>query len=125
MRSQNVEGIKYSIYYLGYLRSQPPWAGGISRINVTDMLVYALACHIELVAGDEMPTIQAMLWLCYELLRLAPQFSGDYPVKAFCGLISGITIEFRRGLQMESLDQVVDCLSVHTYSMCWHVLVRI
>ena len=117
MLSQNVEGIKYSIYYLGYLRSQPPWSGGVTRIDVTDMLVDALACHIVLVAGDETATIQVMLRLCYELLRLAPRFSGCYPVKAFCGLIRGITVEFSRGLQMDSLDQVVDCLreAVKTY----------
>ncbi|KAI0250881.1 hypothetical protein BJV78DRAFT_526695 [Lactifluus subvellereus] len=115
--SQKVEDVKYSIYYLCYLRGLPLKASRVSQIKVTKMLVQALASHIELVAGDETPTIQAMLRLCYELLRVASQFSGDYLVEAFVGLARGITVEFSRGLQLESLDQVVDCLreAVKTY----------
>ncbi|KAN0136094.1 CHAT domain containing protein [Lactarius tabidus] len=109
-RFQRVEDVKYSIQYLLYLRNTklPIETCGLSRITVMEFLVPALATYIEIEAGDETQIIEAMIGFCNELL--ASEISENYPVDAFVALGRAIHIEFSRGLEMRTLDRVVECL---------------
>jgi CHAT domain-containing protein len=114
---QKAEDAKYSIQYLRYLKDSklPLEICKLSQIHVTERLVVALATHIEIETGDETQIIEAMIGFCYELL--ASETSGDYPVDAFVALGRAIHIDFCRGLEMRTLDRVINCLreAVNTY----------
>lgn len=107
---QRAEDVKYSIQYLLYLKDTrlPIETCNLSRIEVTELLVLALATYVEIEAGDETQIIEAMMRFCYELL--ASEISRNYPVDAFVALGRAIHIEFSRGLEMRTLDKVIECL---------------
>ena len=107
---QRAEDVKYSIQYFIYLRKtrSPIETCNISRIDVTELLVVALATFVEIEPGDETQIIEAMISFCYELL--ASEISRNYPVDAFVALGRAIHIEFSRGLEMRTLDRVIECL---------------
>ena len=111
-RFQIAEDIKYSIQYLLYLRDSklPLETCNLSRIQVTEMLVVALATHIEIEGRCETQIIEEMIRFCYELL--AWEISVDYPVDAFVALGRAIHTEQMQAIHSEtkSLDRVIDCL---------------
>jgi hypothetical protein len=110
-RFQKAEDVKYSIQYLCYLRDSKLLLEtcNLSRMQVTEMLVVALATHIEIEAVDRTQIIEVMIGFCYEIL--ASEISGgDYPVDAFVALGRAIHTEFSQQLEMRTLDRVIDCL---------------
>jgi hypothetical protein len=102
------DGIKYSIEYLRFLRRSPLESFKVSRNHVTIPLVHGLMIQVEVGDGDGTRNIKEMVALCRELLtsNLSSFFSSD----AFVSLQLAANAEFYRGLPMELLDEVVECL---------------
>jgi hypothetical protein len=102
------DGIKYSIEYLRFLRRSPLESFKVSRNHVTIPLVHGLMIQVEVGDGDGTRNIKEMVALCCELLtsNLSSFFSSD----AFVSLQLAANAEFYRGLPMELLDEVVECL---------------
>ncbi len=102
------EDIKYSIEYLRHLRGLPLDSTDVPRIYVTTSLIQALAAQVESEAGDGRQNIHEMVVLCRELLT--SDLSAGFPAAAFTSLNDVVNTEFHRGLSIQSLDEVVECL---------------
>ena len=102
------EGIKYSIEYLRFLRGSTLNSFDILRNLVTTSLVQGLGVQVE--AGDRDGTrdIKEMVVLCRELLT--SNLSASFPEATFRSLNMAADAEFHRGLPIELLDEVVECL---------------
>ena len=101
------EGIKYPIEYLRYLRGSTLDSFGVPRSFVTTSLVQGLGLQGE--AGDgETRNIKEMVVLCRELLTF--NLSASFLDAAFRSLNRATDVEFDRGLPIELLDEVVECL---------------
>ena len=103
------EGIKYPIEYLRYLRGSTLDSFGVPRNVVTTTLVKGLGSQVNAGDhGDGTRTIKEMVVLCRELLT--SDFSASFPTDAFRSLNAAADAEFYRGLPIELLDEVVECL---------------
>ena len=102
------EGINYSIEYLRYLRGSTLDCFGVPRNLITKALVRGLGIQVEVGNGDGSPNIKEMIVLCRELLT--SNFSTSFPDAAFMSLNRATDVEFNRGLPIELLDEVVECL---------------
>ena len=100
--------VKYPIEYLRFLRGSTHNSIDVSRILVTTSLVRGL--KIQVIAGDENGTriIKEMVALCRELL--ISDLSASFPSSAFTSLQVAADAEFLRGLPIELLDEVFECL---------------
>ena len=100
--------VKYPIEYLRFLRGSTHNSIDVSRILVTTTLVRGL--KIQVIAGDENGTriIKEMVALCRELL--ISDLSASFPSSAFTSLQVAADAEFLRGLPIELLDEVFECL---------------
>ena len=110
-RSESFEqpkGIKYSIEYLRYLRGSTLNSSGVSRSLFTTLLVKGLGIQVEVGDGDGTQNIKEMTVLCRELLT--SNFSTSFPTATFRSLNRATDVEFNRGLPIELLDEVVECL---------------
>ena len=102
------EDIKYSFEYLRHLRRFPLDSFTITRANITILLTRALRTQVELGAGNRTQDIKEMVVLCYELLSSSK--SAVIPTASFSHLREAANIEFNRGLPIEILDEVIECL---------------
>ena len=102
------EGIKYPIEYLRYLRGSTLDSFGVPKSLVTKSLVQGLRIQVEVGNGNGTQNIKEMVVLCRELLT--SNFSTSFPDAAFWSLNRATGIEFNRGLPIELLDEVVECL---------------
>ena len=106
------EGIKHAIEYLLFLRGSTldpidkPF--GVSRNLVTTSLVQGLGIQVKAGEGDGTRNINEMVVLCRELLT--SNLSASFPSTAFISLNTAADAEFNRGLPIELLDEVVECL---------------
>ena len=102
------EGIKQSIEYLRFLRGSSFDSFDVPRSVVMTLLVQGLGIQVEAGDGDRTQSIKEMLTLCRELPTLSE--SASLFSVAFRSLSEAADAEFRRGLPIESLDEVVECL---------------
>ena len=102
------KGVRYSIDYLRYLRGLPLDSFDLSRNDVTTSLIKALTTQVELDAGDMPRNIKEMVVLCRELL--ASNISADFPRDAFMSFDQAVHAAFNRGLPIQLLDEVIECL---------------
>ncbi|KAN0134185.1 CHAT domain containing protein [Lactarius tabidus] len=102
------EGIKYATDYLRYIRRFPPKLFYIPRTHVTESLIQALWYQVMLGAGNGTRDIKEMVVLCNELLSSSK--SAVIPAAAFCHLGRAAEIELKRGLPIEMLDEIIECL---------------
>ena len=102
------EGIKYSIEYLRLLRRSALDSFGVSRKHVTRSLVKGLGIQVKVGDGDGTQNIKEMVVLCRELLT--SNTSVSFISTAFRSLNGAARAEWFRGLPIESLDEVVECL---------------
>ena len=72
------------------------------------LLTRALRTQVELGAGNRTQDIKEMVVLCYELLSSSK--SAVIPTASFSHLREAANIEFNRGLPIEILDEVIECL---------------
>ncbi|KAH9047457.1 CHAT domain-containing protein [Lactarius deliciosus] len=108
-RTQNfdqTEDVKYSIEYLRYLQGLP--LDELRRNNLISMLIEALGAQAESGTGDGTRNIGEMVVLCRELLT--SHTSENLPTPAFTYLISTVLDQCDRGLPIQLLDQVIECL---------------
>ena len=108
MKFELPEGIKYSIEYARFLRGSSLDSLGISRDLVTTSLVQGLGLQIEAGDGSGTRNLKEMVVLCRELL--SSDLSASFLDAAFKFLNVAASTEFRRGLPIELLDEVVECL---------------
>ncbi len=102
------EDIKYSIEYLRYLRGIALESFNTPRNDVITTLIQALATQVQLEAGDGARNIEEMVVLCRELL--ISNISTDVPDHAFKSLEQAVDATSDRGLPIQSLDEVIECL---------------
>ena len=102
------ECIKYSIEYLQFLRGSTLDSLGVSRDFVTKSLVQGLRVQVKAGNGDGSRGIKEMVVLCRELLT--SNLSASFPDAAFTSLNVAADAGFYRGLPIELLDEVVECL---------------
>ena len=102
------EGNKYAIEYLRYLRGFTLDSLGVPRNLVTTSLVKGLDIQVKVGNEDGTQNIKEMVVLCRELLT--SDFSANFPSDAFLSLNLATYAEFNRGLPIESLDEVIECL---------------
>ena len=103
------EGIKYPIEYFRFLRESTLDSFGVPRNLATTSLVKGLGIQVEVGdRGDGTRAIKGMVVLCRELLT--SDFSAFFPTDAFKSLSAAANAEFRRGLPIELLDEVIECL---------------
>ena len=102
------EGIKYPNEYLRLLRGSTLDSLGVSRNLVTTSLVKGLGIQVEAGDGDGTRSVKEMVELCRELL--ASNKSAYFPSAAFMSLNVAAGAEYSRGLTIELLDEVVECL---------------
>ena len=107
-RFEQPEGIKYPIEYLRFLRGSTLDSFGVSRNHVTTSLVKGFRIQVEVGDGDGTQNIKEMVFLCRELLTSG--FSASFPEAAFVSLRAAADAEVDRGLPIELLDEVVECL---------------
>jgi tetratricopeptide (TPR) repeat protein len=102
--------IKSSIEYLRYLRGLPLDSFGVPSDIVTTSLIKALATRVRLNAEAEDGTrdIKEMVVLCRVLLT--SNKSADFPIGAFQSLDQAVSVEVTRGLPIQLLDEVIECL---------------
>ncbi|KAN0134118.1 hypothetical protein V8E53_008055 [Lactarius tabidus] len=101
------EGIKYATDYLRYIRRFPPELG-YTRTHVTTSLIRALQTQVTLGTGNGTRDIREMVVLCNELLSSSK--SAVIPAAAFWYLGLAAKIEFKRGLPIEMLDEIIEFL---------------
>ena len=104
------EGIEYSINYLRYLRRFPIDSFDIPRSPLTILLIRALGNQVERSAGNKTRDIKEMVALCRELLTSDLLVQGVFPLIAFRSMVKAVNSEFTRGLPVELLDEVIECL---------------
>ena len=102
------EGIKYPIEYLRFLRGSRHDSFGVPTNLVTTSLVQGLGIQVVAGDGDGTRDIKEMVILCRELLT--SNLSASFPDAAFGSLNVAADAEFYRGLPIELLDEVVECL---------------
>ena len=101
------EGIEYSVKYLRYLRGFPLDSYNVPKTLVTRSLVRPLGLQVKSEDGGGSQNIKEMVALCRELLT--SNFLADFPTAAFGYLRAAADAEFRRGLLVELLDEVIEC----------------
>ena len=120
------EGIKDPIEYLRFLRGSTLESFGVPRNLVTTSLVQGLGIQVETGDGDGTRNIKEMVVLCHELL--ASNISADRLSTAFRSLNRAAKEEFFRGLPIELLDEVIECLR-DAVNMCslesYHVFIAL
>jgi tetratricopeptide (TPR) repeat protein len=102
------EGVEDVIRYLWFLQRLPLDSFDVPRAIVTGSLIRALGVQVKWGAVNGTRYIREMVVLCNELIisnKLA-----DFPTDAFIVLAEATEEEFRRGLAIESLDEVIVCL---------------
>ena len=104
---EQFDGIKDAAEYLRYIRIFSLDYFDVSRIPVTTSLIRALRTQIRLNVGNGTQDIKEMVVLCNEILSSK---SSIIPTAAFNHLREAANIEFNRGLPIEMLDEVIDCL---------------
>ena len=102
------EGVKYSIECLRFLRGSTFHPFSVPRILVITSLVRGLQIQVKAGDGDGTQTIKEMLVLCRELLT--SDLSAFFPSDALALLHLAADAEFNRGITIELLDEVVECL---------------
>ncbi|KAH9005527.1 CHAT domain-containing protein [Lactarius hatsudake] len=102
------DGVKYSIDYLRYLRRPSCDSFRVSSNDVTTMIIWALAAQVKSGTGNGTRNIEEMVTLCRELL--ASDVSSDTLETAFISLNRVVNTEFHRGLSVEPLNEVVECI---------------
>ena len=102
------EDIKYSIEYLRHLRLFPLDSFDVPRISLTTSLIRALRTQVRLGVKNGTQNIKEMVVLCNELLSLSK--CAVVPTAAFSHLREAANIEFNRGLPIEMLGEVIECL---------------
>ena len=102
------EGIKYAIEYLRFLQGSTLDSFGVSRNLVTTSLLQGLELQVYAGDGGGIRDIKEMVALCRELLT--SDFSASFPEAAFTSLHVAADAEFFRGLPIELLDEVIECL---------------
>ena len=102
------EGVKYAIGYLQFLRRLTLDSFDISRNLVTTSLLQGLEIQVYAGDGDGARNIKEMVVLCRELLT--SDFSASFPEAAFTSLHVAADAEFFRGLPIELLEEVIECL---------------
>jgi CHAT domain-containing protein len=104
------EDVKYSVYYLQYLRGLPLDSFNISRDDVTTSLIQALALAARVYWQSEdsvrIRNIQEMVVLYRELLNV----SADFPDYTFNFLDQAVNIRYDGGWPVQLLDGVIECL---------------
>ena len=105
------EGIKYAIEYLRFLRGSSLDTFSVPRNLVTTSLVRGLWIQVSAGDGDGTRDIKEMVILCRELLTCEScDLSAYFPSDAFISLSEAANVEFFRGLPIELLGEVVECL---------------
>ena len=121
------EGIKCSIEYLRFLRGSTLNSFDTPRNLVTTSLVQGLGVQVKAGHGDGMRDIKEMVVLCRELLK-SSNLSASFPEATFRSLNMAADAEFHRGLPIDLLDEVVECLR-DAVKMCppssYHVFVTL
>ncbi|KAF8268592.1 CHAT domain-containing protein [Lactarius quietus] len=108
---EQLEGVRYSIEYLRYLRGFPLDSFGVSRKQVTTSLILALGIQVESTDRDETRSIKEMVVLCCELLRVTSELSTAFPTGAFKSLSEATTAaQYLHGISIDLLDAVIECL---------------
>jgi hypothetical protein len=102
------DGIKYSMEYIRYLRGYPVYSFDIPRTDVTTLLIRALRTQVMLGAGNGIQDINEIMVLCNELLSSSK--STVIPAAAFRHLGEAAWREFKRGLPIEMLEEVIGFL---------------
>ena len=102
------EGVEDTIMYLRYLQRFPLDSFGVPRTIVTGSLIQALGVQVKWGAGNWTRYIKEMVVLCNELIT--SNKLADFPTDAFISLAEAAEEEFTRGLSIESLDEVIECL---------------
>ena len=102
------EGIKYPIEYLRFLRGSRLDSFDVSANLITTLLVQGLGIQVVAGDGDGTRDIKEMVILCRELLT--SNLSASFPDAAFRSLSVAADAIFYRGLPIELLDEVVECL---------------
>jgi CHAT domain-containing protein len=105
-----LEGVKYSIEYLRYLRSLRSSLDSfaIPRHIVTSFLIQALSMQVEFEAGSATRNTKEMVALCRELIT--SDISTGFPEAVLMSLTDAIVADFTAGRYLHSLiDQVIEC----------------
>src|SRR6266702_899503 len=102
------EDVKCSIEYLRYLHGIALESFNTPRNDVITKLIQALATQVQLEAGDGARNIEEMVALCRELL--ISNISTDVPEDAFKFLEQAVDATSDRGLPIQLLDEVIECL---------------
>ena len=102
------EGIKYPIKYLRLVRGSILYPFGVPRNLVMASLVKGLGIQVVVGDGDGTQNIKEMVVLCRELLT--SNISAYFPADAFRTLGAAAFAEYFRGLPIDLLDEVVECL---------------
>ena len=98
----------YATKYLVHLRDQPHETLNISRHNVTESLVYALAFQVELEAGHAMQNIREIANLSRELLTME---MADIDTTRLVDIIFKVVLsEIRPDVPGQPLDELIECL---------------
>jgi hypothetical protein len=111
VRSEEFEqpgDIKYAVDYLRHIRRFPLESFNFPRTQVTTSLIQALRTQLTLGAGNGTQDIKEIMVLCNELL--SSRKSAAIPAAAFCHLSLAADIEFKRGLPIEMLDEIIEFL---------------
>ena len=108
--AEQLEGISYPIEYLRFLRRSTLSSDSfdVPRNLVTASLVQGLGIQVQAGYGDATGNIKEMAALCRELLT--SDLSTAYSCAASLSLNAAAHTEFDRGLPIQLLDEVVDCL---------------
>jgi hypothetical protein len=98
--------------YLRYLRDQPHQAFGVSRPEVTELLVEALAFQVKSETGNAMQDIREISVLCHELLT-SDKFQTDRSTtRTIIHFSKTVVSKFRAWDPDLPLDQVIECLQL-------------
>jgi CHAT domain-containing protein len=106
------EGLNYSIEYLRCLRRIPSDSDHNPRRVVTTALSRALLIQVRLGTGIGIQNIKEMVILCNELLSSSRSADSPTacPTAAYLFLRDAAEAEFKRGLPIQMLDEVIGCL---------------
>ena len=102
------DGVKYSIEYFQYLRGLPSDSLKVPSNDVTTTIIWALASQVKSGVGNVTRNIEEMVALCRELLT--SDISPDFLETALMSLNDAVNAEVNRGLSVQPLDEVVECL---------------
>ncbi|KAF8268589.1 CHAT domain-containing protein [Lactarius quietus] len=106
--------VKYSIEYFRYLLGLPldplDDSRGPSRNLVTRLLNRALSIQVKSRNGDYTPSIKDRVVFCRLIMPITSKLSTDLAIAPLRLLSEAANAEFTRGLPIELLDEVIECL---------------